>query len=99
MKFTVSTQSSSISTNPAASNSTSISILERNNNKVKPSSFEDQITKAEILWSLDVAAKGFSYSSCDELNELFSSMFPDSAIATKFSIQAGKTILFRRYNA
>jgi len=54
MKFTVSTQSSSISTNPSASNSTSIPILERNNNKVKPLSLEDQITKAEIYghWTL-----------------------------------------------
>lgn len=90
MKFTVSTQSSSSSTNPSTSTSTSIPILERSNNKDKTLSLEDQITKAEILWSLNVAAKGFSYSSCDELNELFSSMFPDSAIATKFTIQADK---------
>ncbi|CAF0979657.1 unnamed protein product [Adineta steineri] len=90
-KFTVlSEPSSSRPANESTSNFTSIAFLEKNNNKDKPLSLEDQITKAEILWSLNVAQKGFSYNSCDELNELFSLMFPDSSIAKKFSIQSDK---------
>jgi hypothetical protein len=90
-KFTVSKPSSSSeSTDLSSSTSSSIAVLETNNNKHKPLNLEDQITKAEILRSLNVAQKGFSYSSCNPLNELFSLMFPDSAIATKFSIQSNK---------
>jgi hypothetical protein len=92
LKFTVSTQPSSSSSisSSTLSSSNSIPILKTNKNKNKPLSLKEQITKAEILWSLNVAQKGFIYSSCDELNELFSSMFRDSAIATKFSIHANK---------
>jgi len=90
IKFTISTSSSSESVVPSSSTSSSIVVLETNSNKNKPLSLEDQVIKAEILWSLNVAQKGFSYSSCNELNELFSLMFPDSAIATKFSIQSNK---------
>ncbi|CAF0764829.1 unnamed protein product [Adineta ricciae] len=90
-KFTV-LSSLSPSSRPAnASNSSSMSVpvLEKNH-KDKLLSSEDQITKAEVLWSLNVAQKGFSYSSCNELNELFPLMFPDSSIAKKFSIQSDK---------
>lgn len=57
-------------------------------NKNKSVSLEDQAIKSEILWSLNVAQKGFSYSSGEELDELFSSMFTDFLIATKLSMQA-----------
>ena len=91
IKFTVSSSASS-SESVATSSSTcsTIAVLATNNNKQKPLSLEDQVTKSEILWSLNVAEKGFSYNSCNELNDLFSSMFPDSAIATNFSIQSNK---------
>jgi hypothetical protein len=75
-------------TNQSASTS-SIATLDINN-KSKDLSLEDQTIKAEILWSLNIAQKGFSYSSCDELNELFSLMFNDSIIAKKFSMQSDK---------
>lgn len=56
----------------------------------KPLSFDDQITKAETLWALKSVQHGFSYQSSDEIGELFRTMFPDSKIAEKFSIQHSK---------
>ena len=56
----------------------------------KPLSFDDQITKAETLWALKSVQHGFSYQSSDETGELFRTMFPDSKIAEKFSIQQSK---------
>jgi hypothetical protein len=91
VKFTVSSSSSSSESVVSSSSACStIAVLETNNNKHKPLSLEDQVLKSEILWSLNIAQKGFSYNSCNELNELFSSMFPNSANATKFSIQSNK---------
>jgi hypothetical protein len=56
----------------------------------KPLSFEDQVTKSEILWALKSTQHGFSYKNSDETGELFRTMFPDSKIAEKFSIQHSK---------
>lgn len=35
----------------------------------------DRITKAEILWTLKSVKSNFSFSSCDNISELFSEMF------------------------
>ncbi|CAF1507253.1 unnamed protein product [Rotaria sp. Silwood1] len=94
VKFVVSSSpsnsSSSSSSFSSSSTSSSVAVLETNNNKHKILNFEDQVIKAEILWALNIAQRGFSYSSCNELNNMFSSMFPDSSIAAKFSIQSNK---------
>ncbi|CAF1514152.1 unnamed protein product [Rotaria sordida] len=89
-KFRVANQTRSDSADSSTSTSTDIPILDTNTNKNKPLTLNDQVTKAEILWSLKVARKGLSYNLCDELNELFSSMFSDSSIAENFSIQSDK---------
>jgi hypothetical protein len=52
--------------------------------------FDDQVTKAEILWALKSVQQGFSYKNSDETGKLFRSMFPDSKLAEKFSIQHSK---------
>ncbi|CAM4808041.1 unnamed protein product [Rotaria magnacalcarata] len=52
--------------------------------------FNDQITKAEIVWALTVARRGFTYNSCDGIGEVFKSMFPDSKIAQQFNMQSKK---------
>jgi hypothetical protein len=52
--------------------------------------FNEQVTKAETVWGLTVARRGFSYNSCDGLGEIFRSMFSDSKIAQQFSIQSKK---------
>lgn len=51
---------------------------------------DDQIVRAETLWALTVARRGFSYNSYDELGDVFRCMFPDSKIAQGFSIQSKK---------
>ena len=56
----------------------------------RPLSFDDQVTKAETLWALKSAQHGFSYQSSNEIGEWFRTMFPDSKIAEKFSIQHSK---------
>jgi hypothetical protein len=56
----------------------------------RPLSFDDQITKAEALWALKSVQHGFSYQSSNEIGELFRTIFSDSKIAEKFSIQHSK---------
>ena len=47
-------------------------------------------TKAEILWALKVCDSNFSFSSCDDLNELFQAMFPDSVVAKSVNMGSSK---------
>ena len=46
--------------------------------------------KAEIIWALKSVSSGFSNNSCNESNELFRTMFPDSNIAKQFRLGEGK---------
>ena len=56
----------------------------------KPLLFDDQVSQAEILWALKSVQNAFSYKDSDDVSELFRTMFPDSKIAQKFSIQHSK---------
>ncbi|CAF2922929.1 unnamed protein product [Rotaria sp. Silwood2] len=56
----------------------------------KPLLFDDQVSQAEILWELKSVQNAFSYKDTDDVSELFRTMFPDSKIAQKFSIQHSK---------
>ena len=47
------------------------------------------VTKAEIIWALDVVMSKYSFNSSSNKSDLFTSMFPDSRIAKNFS--CGKT--------
>jgi hypothetical protein len=57
--------------------------------------FDDQVTKAEILWALESVQHLFNYKSSDETNKLFRSMFPDSKIAENVfcHLSCSRTIL------
>jgi hypothetical protein len=46
--------------------------------------------RAEILWCLHLVKQGLSYNSCSTISELFPIMFPDSPIASKFSMGRDK---------
>ena len=46
--------------------------------------------KAEIIWALKSVTSGFSNNSCNESNELFRTMFPDSNIAKQFMLGEDK---------
>ena len=51
--------------------------------------------KGEIIWTLKIVDRGFSLRSSDNQSDLFSTMFPDSAIAQGF--QMGRTtIMYER---
>ncbi|CAF1608548.1 unnamed protein product [Rotaria sp. Silwood1] len=52
--------------------------------------FQEQVTKAEAVWALTVARRGYSFNSCDEIGDVFRTMFPDSKIAQQFSMQSRK---------
>ncbi|CAF3455348.1 unnamed protein product, partial [Rotaria sp. Silwood2] len=52
--------------------------------------FDDQVSQAEILWALKSVQNAFSYKDSDDVGELLRTMFPDSKIAQKFSIQHSK---------
>ena len=45
----------------------------------------EETLHAEILWTMKVVDDHYSYRSCERTSDLFSMMFPDSAIAKKFS--------------
>ncbi len=49
----------------------------------------DQVTKAEVKMSMLCAKNNVALSFCDDFNHNVADMFPDSAIARKYS--AGKT--------
>ena len=45
----------------------------------------DDTLRAEVLWALKINTSHFSYSSSDDIAMLLRTMFPDSAIAAKFT--------------
>ena len=49
----------------------------------------ESVTKAEILWAMKIVLSHFSFRASTDVGGLFQNMFPDSAIAKKFS--CGKT--------
>ena len=50
---------------------------------------QDEVTRAELLWAMNVSYKHFSYRSCSDVVSLFQSMFTDSNIASQVTL--GKT--------
>lgn len=44
-----------------------------------------EVLSAEIYWALHVTDKHYSFKSCDTVGDLFRNMFPDSAVASRFS--------------
>ena len=53
---------------------------------------KSDVTKAEIVWLLKTVDNGFSVCSNDEINEVFSVMFPDSKIASQFRMARSKAM-------
>ena len=47
-------------------------------------------TKAEIMWVLKCVFSGFTNNSCAVINSMFKSMFPDSNVASAFSMAPTK---------
>ena len=48
------------------------------------------VTEAEIKWAVKCVMDHLSFRSCLDLNDLFRSMFPDSAVAQKFKLSKTK---------
>ena len=55
------------------------------------------VRDAEIRWTLKNVLSSFSFCSCDGLSGLFKAMFPDSAVAEKFSLQKDKCVYYLSY--
>lgn len=71
------------------------SVSAENNSKSRTPSIASMMIpastlNAEILWTLKVVMSHFSLRSCLGLNELFSTMFPDSNIAKSFQLSKTK---------
>jgi hypothetical protein len=49
-----------------------------------------EVTHAECIWAMATSQLGFSYNSSQFLPEIFRSMFPDSSIATDYSLRPRK---------
>ena len=47
---------------------------------------KESVIKAEIIWVLKNVMSGFSLRSCNVISDCFKEMFPDSKIASKFSL-------------
>lgn len=65
----------------------------------KLSSFlhKDDVTKAEVMWTLKTVMSNYSYNSAAGLNEIFKFMFPDSEIAKKFQLGSTKMAYLTRF--
>ena len=50
----------------------------------------DDILRAEVMWALKVVMSHYSFNSCQNVNELFSTMFPDNPIAKAFTCSSTK---------
>ena len=50
---------------------------------------EGRVAEAEMIWTQQAAACGYSPASCDEMGKLFTAMFPDSKIAQSFGQAKG----------
>ena len=57
----------------------------------------DSVTDAEIRWTLKIVLSYFSIRSGDGLSSLFKAMFPDNAVAEKFSLQKDKCAYYLNY--
>lgn len=53
--------------------------------KITAFTSRDDVTRAEILWTMKMVKNHYSYRSSDDMNLLFQSMFPDSSIAKQLS--------------
>ncbi|CAF1074423.1 unnamed protein product [Adineta steineri] len=51
---------------------------------------DDKITRAECLWSMATAQLAISFNASQFLPEIFRSMFPDSQVATDYSLRSRK---------
>ena len=47
-------------------------------------------TKAEFMWTFKCVSSGFSNNSCANINSMFKPMFPDSNVASAFSMASTK---------
>ena len=50
----------------------------------------DEKIQEEIIWSLYVSVENNSFRPCDSIRGTFKAMFPDSAVANKFSLPRTK---------
>ena len=55
------------------------------------------VAHAEIRWVMEVVTSHFSLRSCLDIKDLFSSMFPDSQIASQFSMSKTKCGYLNNY--
>lgn len=51
---------------------------------------QDDVTRAEVLWSLNCIMSFYPLSACNDIGSLFARMFPDSDIAQRFSFSRDK---------
>ena len=65
--------------------------MEENFEKQSSQSLKSEIRKAEMLFAASVSLCNITFRSADLLSDLFSKMFPDSAIAQKFACKRSKT--------
>ena len=52
-------------------------------------SHNDQVTTAEVAWSMKVAMNNYSYNSCEDISSLFKFMFP-GPVSSDFSMSRSK---------
>ena len=55
---------------------------------------KNDVLRAEVLWTLHTVSAHYSYKSNENVKQVFQAMFPDSVIASKFSVlEKSKSVL------
>ena len=82
-------ETSKASTIVSSLGASSFGISNNNSSSEKYVATED-VQNAEIIWAMRLIEKHRPYRSCDAIQQTFTAMFPDSAIAKKMSIARTK---------
>ena len=64
---------------------------------VSDNTVENQVRKAEIMWTLYTVCNNYSFSSNRDLGYVLKEMFTDSTIASKFELAETKTKYVREH--
>ena len=79
----------SSTSDPTGGTTTEKDNKEKRQHTLDTAMLSEDTVKAEIMWSLEVLKKKYSYRSCASKSSLFAEMFKDSKIAQIFTL--GKT--------
>ena len=88
--YFIDSDTGSQSSSPSTSIASSGNIIPTGSLSIQQFASGNKELSAEVLWAINVVQKHQSFRSCEGIAALFSSMFPDSSIASKFTCSKSK---------